>query len=151
MYMIQSTLAWCQLKSISCVITGSRCTIFHAFCGFHIGIHVNDEIKQVQKRRQQHVQYMKCVIFFRITWLAMWYNQYSAQCIVIDVVKPQWRHAYCRAPNDGPKWRRHHSYRRDVIASFVMSWPNIVSWISELNLRRFELKMPQNAFISVMW
>jgi hypothetical protein len=26
----------------------------------------------------------------------------SHGCIVIDVVKPQWRHAYCRAPIDGP-------------------------------------------------
>jgi hypothetical protein len=92
-----------------------------------------------------------------ITWPAMWYNL----CIV---VKPQWRHAYCRAPNDGPKWRhhsgrhnvimtlsRHCSRRRNVVASFVTSRPNFGSWISELNLRWFELKMPQNALISVMW
>jgi hypothetical protein len=79
----------------------------------------------------------------------------SHGCIVIDVVKPQWRRAYCRVPNDGPKWchrscrcnvimtlSHHCSRRHNVIASLATSRPNFGSWISELNLRRFELKMP---------
>jgi hypothetical protein len=43
---------------------------------------------------------------------------------------------------------RHCSRPRNVIASFATSRPNFGSWISELNLRRFELKMLS---FSVMW
>jgi hypothetical protein len=35
--------------------------------------------------------------------------------------------------------------------SFATSRPNFESWISELNLRRFKLKMRQNALIASRW
>jgi hypothetical protein len=46
----QCSLAWCQLKSISFVITGT--------CGFVVT--TNDKVEQVQKRTGIHISSIKC-------------------------------------------------------------------------------------------
>jgi hypothetical protein len=83
-----------------------------------------------------------------ITWLAMWYNQ----CIVIKTSLNLTHIAerLTTGPSDviapvGVTLLRVYSHQRNVIASFATPRPNFGSWISLLNLRWFELKMPQNA------
>jgi hypothetical protein len=73
----QCSLAWCQLKSISCVISGNSTT-----CGFVVTI--NDKVRQEQKRLQE-VEYTLVGLLSRKMLIAFDSEGQSAYLNVIPI------------------------------------------------------------------